>query len=96
MDMFGLSREPRITFDNVEVPIDTLPARSVSIEQYESARANTPGWQVLYSKLDDNAFFHAVENCLQNCQQPKDAPVYESTLVHYLVPELLRRWKGEV
>jgi len=82
--------EPHVLFNNQEIDINSIPDQSITLEQYKTVRANSEGFRILYSKLDNEALKHAVNNCLSNCS-PKDTIIYEGALQYYLVPELLKR-----
>lgn len=82
--------DPYITFDGEEVDINSIPDKSISLEWYKTVRANSEGFRMLYSKLDNEALKHVVEHCLDNCGY-KDDITYDGALQVYLVPELLKR-----
>jgi len=64
-------------------------ARAV-IQFYLNARANSDGFEALYSKLDNQSLIHAVQNNLNNCGYITNT-TYEGTLQNILVPLLLKR-----
>jgi hypothetical protein len=82
--------DPFVSFDGVEVDVYSLPDQSVTLEQYKTVRANTDGFNLLYTKLNNEALKHAVKNTLANCNRPNEI-TYDGNLQHNLVPELLKR-----
>ncbi len=86
--------EPYLSIDGIEIDINNLQPGSINLEQYRKARANTPGFRLLYSKLNDEALAEAVRHNLANCTHPFSPAVYEYALQNYLVPELIKRLEG--
>jgi hypothetical protein len=87
--------KPFVSIDGVEVDIENTQPGSITLEQYRKVRANSPGFDMLYSKLDNEALAEAVRNNLSNCS-PKSNVIYEGALQNILVPELIKRLAGEV
>jgi len=79
-----------VSINGEEIDINCVLDKSITLEQYKTARANSEGFKVLYSKLNNEALKYAVENCLFNCGYT-DAITYNGLLQTYLVPELLKR-----
>lgn len=96
--MFRINSTPKIkpfvSIDGVEIDIENTPDGSITLEQYQNARANSPGFEILYTKLNNEALIAATENNLANCTHPFSPHVYEYTLQNILVPELLKRLAG--
>lgn len=82
--------DPFVSFDDVEVDVHSLSDQSVTLEQYKTVRANTDGFNILYTKLDNEALRHVVKYTLNNCSRPPDI-TYDGSLQYNLVPELLKR-----
>ncbi len=82
--------EPYASFYGEEVDISKLKDRSVTLNEWENCRGNTPGFIALYPKLDDEAFIAAANNHLKNVSTPPRG-TYEQSLVDNIVPELLKR-----
>ncbi len=84
---------PFITLNDQEVDVNDLKDGSVTLAQYETMRANTPGWRAILPKLNAEALGVHIENNLSNALLgtiPSE-PTYDAALKHYIVPELLRR-----
>lgn len=82
--------EPHISFNDEEVDINSIPDQSITLNQYKTVRANSEGFRILYTKLDNKALKYAVKHCLDNCDY-YDLSTYNGSLQVYLVPELLKR-----
>lgn len=83
--------KPHVSISDVEIDIENTKPGSITLEQYRNARANSPGFALLYSKLNNEALVEAVINNLSNCTHPFSPEVYEYALQNYLVPELIKR-----
>lgn len=86
--------KPFVSIDGVEVDLDDIQPGTITLEQYRKVRANTPGHQSLYSKLNNEALTEAVKTTLHNCNRHLSADTYEEALQKFLVPELLKRLEG--
>jgi len=86
---------PFVSIDGVEIDIKNIPPGSITIEQYRNARANSPGFALLYTKLNNEALVEAVESNLNNCRYSTyvSEATYEWSLQNILVPELIKRLK---
>lgn len=82
---------PHVTIDGVPVDIEAVEPGTITLEQYRQVRSNAPGFQVLYTKLSNEALIEAVKNNLANCTHPFSPVVYEYVLQNTLVPELIKR-----
>lgn len=85
--------EPNVIIDGQQVDLDTIPDRSITLEEYQAKefRANTPGSTKLIAKFDNAALIHKVENeILPNCAERSDI-TYDGALQLHYVPELLAR-----
>lgn len=82
---------PFVSIDGVPVDIKNIKPGTITLKQYQKARANSPGFIVLYTKLNNEALIEAVRNNLKNCTHPFSPVVYEYALQNYLVPELIKR-----
>ena len=86
---------PHVSIDGVEVNIDTIEPRSITLDQYKKVRANSPGFRQLYPKLDNETLIYAVEHNLANCSShPHDDCTYDGVLKKILVLELVDRLRG--
>lgn len=83
--------DPFVSIDGVPIDIESVKPGTITLEQYHKARANSPGFRELYSKLNNEALIEAVKNNLKNCTHPFSPDVYEYALENYLVPELIKR-----
>ncbi len=93
--MFDNKLKPFISIDRVEInPADIKPG-TITLDQYHRVRANSPGFEILYSKLDNEALIAAVQNNLANCTYPFSPMVYEYVLQNYLVLELIKRLEAK-
>lgn len=82
--------EPHATIDGVLVEFDKIPDRSITMEQWKTVRANTPGFRALYPKLNDEALLDTVQNHLNNISRHDDC-TYDYSLAYSLVPEMMKR-----
>ena len=85
---------PFVSIDGVEVNLADIEPGTITLEQYRNARSNTPGLQMLYTKLDNEALMEATRNTLKNCYSRVLDVTYEGALQLFLVPELLKRLEG--
>lgn len=83
--------EPFVSIDGVQIDIESIEPGTITLEQYHKVRANSPGFQVLYTKLDNEALIEAVRHNLANCTHTFSPVVYEYILQNTLVPELIKR-----
>lgn len=83
--------KPFVSIDGVPIDIEAIEPGTITLDQYKKARANSPGFQVLYTKIDNEALIEAVKDNLKNCTHPFSPSVYEYALENYLVPELIKR-----
>ena len=90
--------KPYVSIDEVEIDIENTPPGSITIEQYRNARANSPGFHLLYTKLNNEALIEATNQNLNNCRYSTyiSEATYEWALQNVLVPELLKRLACEV
>ncbi len=87
--------KPFVSIDEVEIDIENTPPGSITLEQYRNVRANSPGFHILYTKLNNEALIEAVNINLYNCKYAyKAEATYEWVLENILVPELLKRLAG--
>lgn len=77
--------EPFVSFDGIEVDLEKLEDGSVDLDTYKTARANGRGFEILYTKLDNEALIYAAKNCVSFCNYYSRG-TYESTLHNILVP----------
>jgi hypothetical protein len=82
--------DPQVSFNGVDVDVCSLPDQSVTLEQYKTVRANTDGFNILYTKLDNEALRYVVKYTLDNCSRPPEI-TYDGSLQYNLVPELVKR-----
>ena len=82
--------EPFVSFNRVEIDVDSIPDQSVTLEQYKTVRANTPGFEKLYQKLNPEAFEHVVHHFIANSTRP-DPGTYDGAMQYVLIPEMLKR-----
>ena len=94
-DKLKLKRKPSVSIDGIEINLDDVEPGTITLDQYRKVRANTPGYQALYAKLDDEALAEAVRNTLNNCYGAS-LYTYEEALQKFLVPELLKRLEGAI
>lgn len=83
--------EPSVSINGVQIDIENTEPGTITLEQYHQVRANSPGFRLLYSKLNNEALVEAVKHNLMNCTHPFNPEVYEYALENYLVPELIKR-----
>ncbi|WP_088187565.1 hypothetical protein [Desulfosporosinus sp. FKA] len=83
--------KPFVSIDGIEIDIENTPSGSITLEQYNSARANSPGFHLLYTKLNNEALIEAVKHNLNNCRVNVSESTYEWSLQNILVPELIKR-----
>ncbi|HBV97749.1 MAG: hypothetical protein JL50_03095 [Peptococcaceae bacterium BICA1-7] len=87
--------KPHVSIDGVDIDIAAVKPGTITLDQYKKVRANTPGFRLLYSKLNNEALIAAVKHNLDNCTHPFSPQVYEYALENYLVPELIKRLEGK-
>lgn len=87
--------KPHVSIDGVDIDIETVESGTITLDQYKKVRANSPGFTLLYSKLNNEALISAVRHNLNNCTHPFSPQVYEYALQKYLVPELIKRLEGK-
>lgn len=84
--------KPYVSINGVEIDIKNTQPGSITLEQYRNARANSPGFALLYSKLNNEALIEVVKHNLDNCRYTyKSEATYEWALQNILVPELIKR-----
>lgn len=81
---------PIVSINGVDVEINEIPDRSITIDQYKTVLANSDGFTALHRKLDNEALKHATEHYLRNCRG-ESKTTYDYAVKNYIVPELLRR-----
>ncbi len=82
--------EPHVTINGVEVNVNSLPDKSVTLEKYKTVRVNTPGFEALIPKLNNEALEYVARHNLTNCRE-ENLATYDYNLKNHLVPELLNR-----
>lgn len=58
--------EAHFTFEGKEVDINSIPDKSITWGQWQTVRANSKGFALLYPKLDSDALVKHVENTMNN------------------------------
>lgn len=88
--------EAFVSFDGEEVDLDSIPDRSLTLKEYKSnnIRANTPGWNALLKKYNNETLTYVTNNYLANCSHKNDI-TYDGALQYRVVPELLNRLQGD-
>lgn len=88
--------EPFVSFNGEEVDLDSIPDRSLTLKQYKESnlRANTPGFNALLKKYDNETLTYVTNHYLNNCSHKNDI-TYDGALQYRVVPELLDRLQGD-
>ena len=86
--------KPFVSINGIEVNLADIEPGTITLEQYQNSISNSPGLQILYTKLDNEALIGAVRNTLANCYGRVSDVTYEGALQLFLVPELLKRLEG--
>ncbi|MDF2615407.1 MAG: hypothetical protein K0Q47_62 [Sedimentibacter sp.] len=82
--------EPHASYKGKRIDIDAVPERSITLEEWKDVRANTWGFEKLYSKLSDSAFFDVLDNHLKN-SSGKACGTYDYSIENNLIPEMRHR-----
>lgn len=90
-----LKVKPFVSINGVEIDIENTPPGSITLEQYRTIRANSPGFALLYSKLNNEALIAAAKHNLDNNYGHISPGTYEWALQNILVPELLKRLESK-
>lgn len=83
--------KPHVTIHDVEVDARDIPDGTLTPDDWEGVRANTPGFESLYPKLNNEALAYVVEHNLKNCFELGLPGTYPYALQHVLIPLLLKR-----
>jgi hypothetical protein len=83
--------EPHVTIRGEVIDPNVIPDETLTLDDWEGVRANTPGFEALYPKLCNEALAHVVEHNLKNCFGLGEPGTYPYTLEHILIPLLLKR-----
>jgi hypothetical protein len=87
-----------VSEDHVKPEIAALVRRgSITLTEVKELRANSWEWEAIAVACNDEAFLHLLEQKLANCEvrNRRPAATYVESVVHLMVPELIRRFKGE-
>lgn len=77
------------------VEISTVKDRSISPERYKHMQMNSVSRTLIPPKLDNDALVNTAEYYLSQCTPPgHPGATYESTLLHAILPELIKRIKS--
>jgi hypothetical protein len=82
---------------NVKPEIQTLLDRgNITLKEMLELQCNSYEWELIYLKLNDEAFVHQTEHILKNCHFSSHHPLvtYNDVLGNVMVPELLKRFKA--
>lgn len=79
-----------VSFDDIEVDVNTIEDRSIAIDKYKKLRANTEGHKRVLIKVNDKTLEHITQNYLNNCRYEDDV-TYDGALKRNVIPELLVR-----
>ena len=83
-----------IDFNGKEVHVSEFEDRTITIEMKEKMRMNSYAQDDLPPKLTNEALIETAEYYLSNCVQAKfPCTTYDESLVHRILPELIKRLK---
>lgn len=88
--------QPYVAINGEPIDIIAVGSGTITLEQYRQIRANSLGFEILYTKLNNEALIEAVKHNLANCTHVFSPVVYEYTLQNILVPELIKRMEEGV
>lgn len=80
--------EPYVEIDGEVIDISTVT--KITVEQYRNMRANTPGFEAIYPKLDNEALIEMTKNNLANCKR-ETSGTYDNILKSQIVSILIDR-----
>lgn len=82
-----------ITYKNEKIHVTELEDRSVTMEMKNEMRMNPYAQDAMPRKLTSGALVETTKYYLSHCSQPKyPCSTYDESLVHKLLPELLKRF----